>query len=327
MKRIVNIIFGSAAVVLLLILVIPLFLPQSGSGTRDYREAAGPDAIFVDIDGLDVHVIYQPHTGTVLNPPLIVLLHGFGANVYTWREVMEPLSSYGHVLAYDRPAFGWTQRNVAGLDFDPYSEAVGYQILDSLIQQFAQDSGDVVLVGHSAGGGVAMGYTLAHRNTVNSLVLVAPAIQLPASNRSTLRWLARLPQVKRTAVWLFGRFSTSGLTLLETGWHDTEKLTPEIISLYTAPTEIKGWEQALWHFASAIRGEISDAQLASLQQPVLIITGDNDEVVATRSSMELAAKIPNAALEVIPQSGHLPQEETPMVFLLAIMEHWQQLTN
>lgn len=327
MKQILKIILWSAAVVLLLLLVIPLLLPQSGSGTRDYRDAAGPDAGFIDIDGLDVHVIYQPHTGTVLNPPLIVLLHGLGANVHSWRDVMEPLSSYGNVVAYDRPAFGWTQRNVAELDFDPYSEIGGYRILGSLIQHFLSDSDEVVLVGHSAGGGVATGYTLAHRSTVTSLVLVAPAIQLPGNNRSTVSWLTRLPQVKRTAVWFFGRFSTSGLASLETSWHDTEKLTPEIISLYTAPTEIYGWEQALWNFASAARGEITDTQLASLQQPVLIITGGNDEVVATRSSIELAAKIPNATLEVIPHSGHLPQEETPMDFFLAMIKHWPHLTN
>lgn len=326
MTRILKFLGLLAAFLLLLLLVVPLFLPQSGSGTLDYRESAGPDAVFVDVDGLDVHVLYREYTGTNTNPPLIVLLHGFGANVHSWRDVMVPLNAFGNVLAYDRPAFGWTQRDAAGLAFDPYSEAGGQHILTSLITHFASDSDSaVVLVGHSAGGGVATAYALADQQEISALILVAPAIQLPGNSRPALGWLARIPQVRRTAVWLFGEFTTSGLALLELSWHDSSRLTPEVIDLYTRPTEIEGWELALWQFATAPRGQISDAQLASLGPPVLVITGDDDRVVATVLSIELAGKIPGARLELIANSGHLPQEETPDAFMQAVTRHWGQL--
>jgi pimeloyl-ACP methyl ester carboxylesterase len=50
-------------------------------------------------------------------------------------------------------------------------------------------------------------------------------------------------------------------------------------------------------------------------------------VVATRSSVELADKFPNATLEVITQSGHLPHEETPAEFLQALARDWPRLLN
>lgn len=309
------------------VLVVPYLLPQSGSGTLDHRQSAGPDAVFIEINGLDVHVLHKPYTGMNNNPPLIVLLHGFGANVHSWREVMDELSSYGHVLAYDRPAFGWTQRNTDGLALDPYSEQAGHDILTQLIQRYNTGTNPVVLFGHSAGGGVATSYALNHPAEVNALVLVAPAVQMAGRDRPNLGWITGIPQVRRTAIWLFGNFTENGLALLESSWHDRSKLTTEIVELYTRPTQIRGWERALWNFANTPRGTITDQQLSTLNLPVLVITGDDDQVVATRSSVALAAKLPNATLQVIAQSGHLPHEETPAEFLQGLATAWPQLLS
>lgn len=42
----------------------------------------------------------------------MILLHGFGASVYSWSRVMKPLATVAgsKVLAFDRPAFGLTSR-------------------------------------------------------------------------------------------------------------------------------------------------------------------------------------------------------------------------
>ncbi len=50
----------------------------------------------------------------------IVLVHGFGAGVFAWRHVMEPLAyqCQCRVLAFDRPAFGerWSVGRWVGED-------------------------------------------------------------------------------------------------------------------------------------------------------------------------------------------------------------------
>jgi pimeloyl-ACP methyl ester carboxylesterase len=319
MKGLWRILGYSLVTLLTVVIVVPLLLPQSGSGILDHRQSAGPDARFAEINGLDVHVLHQPYTGISANPPLILLLHGFGANVYSWREVMDDLSGFGNVLAYDRPAFGWTQRDTSTLNWDPYTEQAGHEILSQLIQRYATDSSPVVLIGHSAGGGVATHYALRFPEQVSALVLVAPAVQMNERNRAGFSWITAIPQVRRTAIWLFGNFTESGLALLESSWHDSSMLTPEIVELYTRPTEIRGWESALWNFANAPRNRVTDQQFSTLGMPVLVITGDDDRVVATQSSIALAGKLPDATLEVIAQSGHLPHEETPTGFLQATL--------
>ena len=69
------------------------------------QELADPDSHFIDVDGTAVH--YKQYG---VGQPVMILLHGFGASVFSWREVGEPLAAYGTVLAYDRPAFGLTER-------------------------------------------------------------------------------------------------------------------------------------------------------------------------------------------------------------------------
>ena len=83
-------------------LIVPLLIPESSSGTKSNVEAAGSEAEFAQLAGLSVHIersLYQG--GCECEPPLIVLMHGFGASTFSWREVMEPLSALGDVIAYD----------------------------------------------------------------------------------------------------------------------------------------------------------------------------------------------------------------------------------
>ena len=38
------------------------------------------------------------------------LLHGFAASTFSWREVLPSLAQWGRTVAFDRPAFGLTER-------------------------------------------------------------------------------------------------------------------------------------------------------------------------------------------------------------------------
>jgi pimeloyl-ACP methyl ester carboxylesterase len=61
--------------------------------------------------------------------------------------------------------------------------------------------------------------------------------------------------------------------------------------------------------------------------PTLLITGDTDTVVATADTQALASLIKDSVLFVIPQSGHLAQEETPEATMKAIGVVWGILTR
>jgi 3-oxoadipate enol-lactonase len=56
----------------------------------------------------------------------------------------------------------------------------------------------------------------------------------------------------------------------------------------------------------------------SVTVPTLVLVGEHDSVAAPNLSRELAGLIPGAQLVVIPDAGHLPNEENPAAFNRAV---------
>ena len=52
--------------------------------------------------------------------------------------------------------------------------------------------------------------------------------------------------------------------------------------------------------------------------PTLVITGADDRIVPTQYSIDLAARISGSRLAILPDCGHLPQEECPEPFMNAV---------
>ena len=326
-KKFRRIAWWALAAGVLAFLIGPLLLPETTSGTMTEREAAGPDATFVEVNGLSVHYTSAPFQGDRSDAPLIVLLHGFGASTYSWREVLEPLSAFGEVVAYDRPAFGFTERPVDQSEPSPYGVEAQLDLLQAVIDEWAEPGQDVVLVGHSAGGTLAAEFALRYPEEVSALVLVAPALLTGGGGPQWLSPLYAIPQIDRVGPRLVSSIASSGEELLERSWHDPSLLTPDIRAGYRAPLTVAGWERAFWEFQKAPRSFQVTTSPESLSVPVLLITGDDDRVVPTSDSLAVAELLPSATLVVIPDSGHLPHEETPTDFMTAVADGWEQIRS
>jgi len=300
--------------------VVPLVVPVESSGTLSEEQAAGESATFVDIGGVGVHYVSRDYRGEGANPPLFVLLHGFGASTYSWREVIDDISDLGDVVAYDRPAFGLTQRPTSWQGESPYGVDAQMALIAGVIEEFSREDQPVILVGHSAGGTLAAEFGVRYPSDTEALILVAPAILTTGGGPSWIAPLLDIPQVDRIGPLLVGGIAQSGNDLLERSWHNPSLLTQEIRDGYRVPLSIRGWERAFWEFQKAPRSFRVTDDPAALEVPVAIITGDDDRVVATANSRELAGIIPGAELFVIEASGHLPQEETPAEFMAALVE-------
>jgi len=316
------------AILVLILLFGPFLVPVNSSGTLSHREVAGADASFIPALGIDIHYQRRAYQGSSDKPPLILLLHGFGASTYSWRDVLAPLSAYGEVIAYDRPGFGFTERPTSWPGTNPYGLEGQVQIIDAFIEQFADQQRKVVLIGHSAGGTLAAEFALRNPDAVDALVLVAPAILAGGGSRGGwLTALAKIPQINRLGPLLVGRIASSGQTLLMRSWYDQSKITDEIIDGYTAPLAIAGWEKAFWEFSQADQNYRVRQDIAQLQHPVILISGDTDLVVATNDTVRLSDMITDNQLSILPVTGHLPQEEAPLLFLQAISDGWTTLLN
>ena len=317
-------------VLLVLALVVPFLIPVESTGTRSYKEVAGEGASFVTALGTE---IYYEKTDFVCsenqncsNPPVIFLLHGFGANTFSFRELTGPLSELGDVIAYDRPGFGLTERPTSWDGENPYGSIGNDLILDELIQTFASGR-DVILVGHSAGGTLAAQYAVDNKDAVKGLILISPAILSGGGTPSWLNWIYSIPQLDRLGPLLVSSIATSGMDLLNRSWYDPNRISYEVIAGYRKPLDVIGWERGFWEFNRAPRAFDIRDRLEEITIPTLLITGDTDNVVATQDTVDLASLIKNSVLFVIPKSGHLAQEETPEETMKAIRLTWGILTR
>ena len=319
-----------ALVLLLLAIVVPFFVPVESTGTRTYKEVAGEGASFVT--ALDTEIYYEKtdfvcsENKNCSNPPVIFLLHGFGANTFSFREITGPLSELGDVIAYDRPGFGLTQRPTSWEGENPYGSIGNDLILDELIKTFATGR-DVILVGHSAGGTLAAQYVIDNKEAVQGLILISPAILTGGGTPSWLNWIYSIPQLDRMGPLLVSSIATSGMDLLNRSWYDPNRISDEVIAGYRKPLDVIGWERGFWEFNRAPRTFDIRDRLDEIAIPTLLITGDSDTVVATQDTVDLSSLIKNSVLFVVPKSGHLAQEETPEQTMKAIRVTWGILTR
>jgi pimeloyl-ACP methyl ester carboxylesterase len=320
MKQRLKRIFGiTALAILTLVLVSPFLVPVPPlENTVPVEELADPDSRFIEVNGINVH--YKTYGQ---GEPTFVLLHGFGASLFSWREVTAPLAEFGTVIAYDRPAFGLTERPLTWEGENPYSQEAQVELVIGLMDALGVER--AILVGNSAGGTIAMLTALKYPQRVQSLILVDPAVYAGGGAPAWIRPLLRTPQMRHLGPLVSRQIQTRGPELIELAWHDPSKITPEILEGYQKPLRIADWDKALWELTLASRESGLAERLGELTLPTLVITGDDDRIVPTEQSLRLAQELPNAQLAVIPQAGHVPHEECPAEFMQAVAEFLQHL--
>ena len=308
---------------LILVFVVPLFIPIPPlENTVDPKHLADESSQFVAVDGIEIH--YKQSVGEGRD---LILMHGLGASVYSWQRVMEDLTKFGTVTAYDRPAFGLTER-IMPEEYNgrnPYSRNYQPQLLTEFMNQLGIQS--AILVGNSAGGTLAVQMALEYPDHVEALVLVDPAVLTLGGPPTFIQPLFNLPSIDRVGL-LLARYGGSMVEdFLRRAYHDPEKITPETLKGYQKPLRADQWDLAFWEFVKAAEPIDIAARLDEIDMPVLIITGDDDRIVPTEESVQVAEMIKNAKLVVISECGHAPQEECPEAFMKAVEEFLNDLDS
>ncbi|MCX8068840.1 MAG: alpha/beta hydrolase [Anaerolineae bacterium] len=297
---------------LLLLLVGPFLVPVPPlEGTVPPEQLADPDSRFIEVNGLTVH---YKMAGS--GRPAFLLLHGFAASTFSWREVMEPMAEWGTVVAFDRPGFGLTERPMEWEGPSPYGPEAQAALTVGLMDALGIER--TVLVGNSAGGALALLVALTYPERVEALVLVSPAVYVGGGAPGWVRPLLNTPQMRRLGPLLARSIRDWGVDFGRSAWHDPSKLTPEIWEGYSKPLRAENWDRALWEVTRASRPLGLEKRLGEVRVPVLVVTGDDDRIVPTQQSVRLAGEIPGAQLVVVPECGHVPQEECPGPFLEAV---------
>ncbi|VVA36563.1 PREDICTED: alpha/beta [Prunus dulcis] len=273
----------------------------------------------------------------------IVLVHGFGGGVFSWRHVMGTLARQVGctVAAFDRPGWGLTSR-LRREDWEdkempnPYTLESQVDLLLSFCSEMGFSS--VVLVGHDDGGLLALMAAQKVQASVNSFnVTIKGVVLLNVSlSREVVPAFARI--LLRTSLGkkhLVRPLLRTEITQVvnRRAWYDATKLTMDVLSLYKAPLCVEGWDEALHEigrlsYETFLSPKNAESLLKAVEgMPVLVIAGAEDALVSLKSSQAMASKLVNSRLVAISGCGHLPHEECPKALLAAISPFLSRLLS
>ena len=248
----------------------------------------------------------------------ILLLHGLGANTHSWRYIVGALAASYHVIALDLKGFGAS----------PKPPDTAYSVYDqaALVRQFIleQDLHNLTLIGHSFGGLVALVTTLSfdpsQRSRLSRLVLIS---SVASEQREPPFFRILVTPVLGPLVLKLVPTEWVVEYILKRAYHDDTKIADDTVALYAAPLDSPEAHHALLQTARQLRRLDANA-LAShyrhLELPVLIVWGQQDEIVPLEVGYGLHSAIPNSELVIIPHSGHIPIEEHPHETGAAILD-------
>ena len=244
----------------------------------------------------------------------VVLIHGIGASMYSWRYQLPVLASAGYrVIAFDNRGFGFSDKPAHG-----YSNAAYAHLVTSLLDSLGVSS--AVLVGHSMGGAIAAEVALANPDRVRGLVLIGSAgygIRIPGALK-----IARWPFLGAVATAFRGRWITG--RILRSTFADPAKVTEADIDQYYAPVAAPDFGRTLAGVAhqfdfSALKGRID-----SIAKPTLVMWGSRDLWIPPGVGEQMVSSLPRAAFVLVPGAGHDLPDEAPAAVLRSLIPFLQQ---
>jgi 2-hydroxy-6-oxonona-2,4-dienedioate hydrolase len=238
--------------------------------------------------------------------PAIVLLHGRGGHLETWRANLLALADRGHrTIAFDLLGHGLTEGSG-----DDWSIARLARHADMTIALLGIEN--AVLVGQSIGAWVAALVALQRPWVARSLVLIEPAgLQSERERTADPAIAAKLAQGARV-------FAEPTLAAVRERFdllvHDPSVVDDELVAvrqrLY-APPEARAVHRAVRSADNdddLLRPEV----LAQLDLEVLLLRGEHSHTPPEVFEQALAA-LPAGRLEVVPGARQWPQLERPDV--------------
>lgn len=240
----------------------------------------------------------------------IVLLHGRGHAAPVWFPCWRALAARHPILAFDLPGFGASGHGEpAPAAADP--EAALRFFADPVESALLAERGaaELVLVGHSLGGLVALELALRGRVPVSRLVLI-DAMGLGPDMTFGGRAFFRLHPERLERVLgrrLFGRLNPASLT------PDGRRLADLEHELFTARLPARRFAARAFDRLCPLRGPVFSRRerLDALSLPVLIVWGDRDPALPAANAVGAQQRMPRSQLIRFPTLGHSPHLEAP----------------
>ncbi len=236
----------------------------------------------------------------------LLLLHGTGASVHSWRDLMPLLAESHKVIAIDLPRHAFT------IGHNAY--AMSLPTMAGEIAGLMQHLGvtPAAIIGHSAGAALALQMGLAHGFAGPIIGLNSALRPFPGPFAQIFPAVAKALFINPLVPRIF-----SGTVDLTGGagrflWRSTHsRISAEGLACYRTLLKHPGHAGgALAMMANWDLPGLRD-RMGKVANPVLMVHGESDPAIPLSWAREAQGWMPTAQLEVLTGLGHLAHEEAP----------------
>jgi 2-hydroxy-6-oxonona-2,4-dienedioate hydrolase len=244
-------------------------------------------------------------------PPLI-LMHGTGGHLEAYTRNLRALAARHRVIAYDFPGHGWTTTAGSDLEIDDYIAH-----LLGLLDELGVDQAH--LCGESLGGWVALKFAARYPERVGRLILNTPGGTMARPEvMERIRSLSQAAAADPTQQRVRAR--------LEWLMADPRSVTDELVTIRQAIYSRPGFPESMRHILCLQdpqvrrRNLVTDAELAAIAAPALVIWTSEDPSGPAKAGLDMAERIPAGEFQLIKDAGHWPQWEQQEQFDKLVLE-------
>src|SRR5712675_2744844 len=232
----------------------------------------------------------------------LFLLHSLLSDRASFDAIVPRLSQSFRVIVPELPGFGQSRAVSGGL------ADVADRVAEAVTDAAGEDA--AIVLGNGYGGFVALQMAIRHPNIATKLILADCGAAFSDPGREAFRNMAAASSAK-------GLAAITDVAMRRLFAPEFQEQHPDLMRdrreafLRTNPEVFRAACDALAELDLR-------PGLGRVKIPVLVLVGEHDEATPPPMSRELAAGLPNARLKVISGCAHVPQLQSPEVFLDAI---------
>lgn len=221
--------------------------------------------------------------------PVLLLLHGLFGALSNWEGVVNRFSKNFRVVIPMLPIYEM-----------PIKEA-GLEGLRKFVEDFVafQKLSDMIIMGNSLGGHIALLYTLKNESKVKKLILTGSSGLFEDSMGGSYPKRGNYEYIRERVAYTFYDPNVASKELVDEVF-ETTKSIPKCMRIVAIAK-------------SAQRNNLAD-ELTEIKAPTLLVWGLNDTITPPIVAHEFNRLIPNSELKFIDRCSHAPMMEHPQKF-------------
>ncbi len=233
----------------------------------------------------------------------LLFIHGLGGYHQVWKKNVDTLRKSYRCIALDLPGYGQSSKGNYNFSLRFYTNVIDLFITKLQLK-------NVVLVGHSMGGQVAIKVAQNSLPEVQKVVLLAPSglkVFTPVQ-RSGIDWLAQPERIKSWSETELRKAFGSAYAS-STIPPDAEFTLKYRLNLINKPSELEYFAQMTHKLTMAVVDEPVLEQLSDVRVPTLLLWGEEDKTLSPELTKEAKQHILDCEIHLLSPCGHMVQWE------------------